>query len=113
MNLDTIQEATQNDATLQAVIRAIKTGNWIEESKEISVDQAVFRSMSKLKEEMAIIEDENSGERKILLRGTRLIIPKSLQAQIIALAHEGHQGVIKTKQLVREKVWFLRNRCNG
>ena len=42
MNLDTIQEATQNDATLQAVIRAIKTGNWIEESKEICVDQAVF-----------------------------------------------------------------------
>ena len=108
MNLDTIQEATQNDATLQAVIRAIKTGNWIEESKEISVDQTVFRSMSKLKEELAIVEDENNGERKILLRGTRLIIPKSLQAQIIALAHEGHQGVIKTKQLVREKVWFSR-----
>ena len=106
MNLDTIQEATQNDATLQAVIRAIKTGNWIEESKEICVEQAVFRSMSKLKEELAIVEDENNGERKILLRGTRLIIPKSLQAQIIALAHEGHQGVIKTKQLVREKVWF-------
>ena len=55
---------------------------------------------------MAIVEDENNGERKILLRGTRLIIPKSLQAQIIALAHEGHQGVIKAKQLVREKVWF-------
>ena len=62
--------------------------------------------MSKLKEELAIVKDENNGERKILLRGTRLIIPKSLQAQIIALAHEGHQGVIKTKQLVREKVWF-------
>ena len=76
MNLDTIQEATQNDATLQAVIRAIKTGNWIEESKEICVDQAVFRSMSKLKEELAIVEDENNRERKILLRGTRLIIPK-------------------------------------
>ena len=43
MNLDTIQEATQSEATLQAVIRAIKTGNSIEESKEISVDQAVFR----------------------------------------------------------------------
>ena len=59
--------------------------------------------MSKLKEELPIVEDENNGERKILLSGTRLIIPKSLQAQIIAL---GHQGVIKTKQLVREKVWF-------
>ena len=22
------------------------------------------------------------------------------------LAHEGHQGLVKTKQLIREKVWF-------
>ena len=24
----------------------------------------------------------------------------------MALAHEGHQGIVKTKQLIREKVWF-------
>ena len=24
----------------------------------------------------------------------------------MALAHEGHQGIVKTKQLLREKVWF-------
>ena len=104
MNIDTIQEATQNDATLQTVIRTTQTGNWIEESKEISVDQAVFRSMSKLKAELAIVEDENNGERKILLWGTRLVVPKALQAQIVALPHEAHQDIIKTKQLVREKV---------
>ena len=45
---------SQNDVTLQAVIRAINTGNWIEESNEISVDQAVFQSMSKLKEELLL-----------------------------------------------------------
>ena len=62
--------------------------------------------MSKLKEELAIVEDENNGERKILLRGTRLVISKALQAPIVALAHEAHQGAIKTKQLVREKFGF-------
>jgi hypothetical protein len=24
----------------------------------------------------------------------------------LSLAHEGHQGLVKTKRLVREKVWF-------
>jgi len=26
----------------------------------------------------------------------------------ISIAHEGHQGLVKTKQLLREKVWFLK-----
>ena len=24
----------------------------------------------------------------------------------MAIAHEGHQGIVKTKQLLREKIWF-------
>lgn len=33
-------------------------------------------------------------------------MPKTLQAKALALAHEGHQGIVKTKQLLREKFWF-------
>ena len=36
------------------------------------------------------------------------MIPASLQRQVLELAHEGHQGVNKTKSLLREKVWFPR-----
>ena len=42
----------------------------------------------------------------ILLRGTRLIIPQSLQRHVVDLAHSGHLGIVKTKTLLREKVWF-------
>ena len=31
------------------------------------------------------------------------MIPTSLQQRV---AHEGHQGIVKTKKLLREKVWF-------
>jgi hypothetical protein len=33
-------------------------------------------------------------------------MPEALTHRAIALAHEGHQGIVKTKQLIRSKVWF-------
>ena len=43
---------------------------------------------------------------KLVLRGTRLVIPSELRRRILELAHEGHQGVVKTKQNLRSKVWW-------
>ena len=41
----------------------------------------------------------------ILLRDTRIIIPENLRAKATQLAHEGHQGLIKTKKgLARENL---------
>ena len=36
------------------------------------------------------------------------MIPKELQHHVIDLANEGHQGIMKTKALLRVKAWFLR-----
>ena len=35
-------------------------------------------------------------------------MPKSLHKKVIRTAHEGHQGLVKTKQLLRSRVWFPR-----
>ena len=43
---------------------------------------------------------------QLVLRGTRIIIPKKLQPRTLALAHEGHLGVVGTKQNLRTKVWW-------
>ena len=40
------------------------------------------------------------------MRGNQVVIPKQLRQQAVDLAHQGHQGLIKTKQLIREKIWF-------
>ena len=47
------------------------------------------------------------GEQNVILRGSRLLIPKTLQQKAIDIAHGSHQGLSKTKALIREKVWFL------
>ena len=52
--------------------------------------------------------------RGVILRGDKLVIPDtefapgvgSLRQVITDIAHEGHQGIVKCKQLLRSKVWF-------
>ena len=34
------------------------------------------------------------------------MMPFALQTRAIDLVHEGHQGLVKSKQLIRTKVWF-------
>ena len=60
------------------------------------------------KSEYSQVFDELTVTQEVLLRGERLVIPPSLQADCIALAHEGHQGEEKSIQNLRDKVWFPR-----
>ena len=39
-------------------------------------------------------------------RGNRIVVPNTGRNRAVDLAHVGHQGIVKTKQLIREKVWF-------
>ena len=43
-----------------------------------------------------------------MLRGSRIVVPKGLQKRVVKFAHEGHQGLVKTRSLLRSKVWFPR-----
>lgn len=37
-----------------------------------------------------------------VLRGDRIVIPAKLRQRMIEIAHEGHQGRVRTKQLTME-----------
>ncbi|PFX27132.1 Uncharacterized protein K02A2.6 [Stylophora pistillata] len=43
---------------------------------------------------------------RLLLRRSRLVIPRELRLRVLELAHEGHQGIVKTKCRLRSKVWW-------
>ena len=43
---------------------------------------------------------------KLVLRGTRIVIPQVLRQQTLPLAHEGHIGIISMKQRLKSKVWW-------
>ena len=54
----------------------------------------------KLSSELSVFDNS------IVLRGHRIVHPVALHKIVVYLAHEGHQGLVKTKLLPRAKVWF-------
>ena len=45
-------------------------------------------------------------EQNLILKGTQLVIAAKLKHRVVQLAHEGHQGMSKTKSFIGSKVWF-------
>lgn len=52
------------------------------------------------------IRNELSVQDSLVFRRSRLVVPVSLRDTLISLAHEGHQGIVRTKQRLRELYWF-------
>ena len=85
-----VEEHSHRDAELSGVRRCIREGVW--NNKEC------VRYIP-VKEELCAID-------KVVLRGTRIVIPQSLRQQVLAIAHEGHVGIVATKLRLRTKVWW-------
>ena len=105
MTMQEIQDATLADRTLQMLIDIIEKNSWNKlnaistTSKGVNTDE--LKLFAKSRNELTVNASKN-----IILRGSRLIVPQTLRARAISIAHEGHQGLVKTKQLIREKIWF-------
>lgn len=90
MTLEEIKQETKHDAEMQAVIKAVETDQW-------SVSEV--QNYKKLKEELCVFNG-------LVLRRNRIVIPPNLRSKAVDLAHGGHQGIVKTKQLIIDQVWF-------
>ncbi len=78
------------DVEIQEVKQFIWSGRW----------DRCSRAYLHVKEKLGIY-----GE--LLKCGTRIVVPEALRDRVMRLAHEGHQGVIKMKNWLRTKVWWL------
>ena len=67
------------------------------------VDEAQLKQFINVKEELTV-----NAESNLILRGSRIVIPTTLQQRAVDIAHQGHQGIVKTKKLLREKVWMVK-----
>ncbi|CAB4013330.1 Transposon Tf2-9 poly [Paramuricea clavata] len=106
MTLPEIQQATVADSTLQILSNLITTGKWhLIDSLDVQSNPNVkvldLKACEKIKTELTLNEHDG-----IILRGSRIVLPESLRLKAVQIAHEGHQGLVKTKQLLREKVWY-------
>ncbi len=61
-----------------------------------------------LKEYNNVFEQLTVSNDGLILRMHQIVIPKSLCSSLVDIAHEGHLGIVKTKQLMRFKFWFPR-----
>ena len=106
MTFQQIKNATQNDPTLQQAAHMIQQNLWhMLDSKNFAhqtdVDLRELKLLRNVKDELTVSHDKN-----LILHGTRIVVPKTLHTDAIRLAHVGHQGILKTKSLIREKIWF-------
>ena len=90
--LTVIREHTSKDSNLIAVQRAVESGDCTDK---------LVKPFFNIKDEITV--DNKNG---VVLRGTRIIIPTTLQTRIVQLAHAGNQGLAKTKNLLRQYDWF-------
>ena len=67
--------------------KSVQTNDW-------TVGEPVFKAVGN---ELTVLG-------KLVLRGTRLGIPMKLRKQVLDLAHEDHQGIVKTRQRLSTKV---------
>ncbi len=89
MNTREIERESAADHDLSVVRRCWRSGNW----------NNVPREYSLIRNEITLIGN-------LVMRGVRIIVPKKLRERVLQLAHEGHQGVVKTKDRLRAKVWW-------
>ena len=87
--LSEMKEHTEKDPLLQSVMHCMKYGSWkyFQENEDLKLFESIAN-------ELCISNDG------ILLRGHRIVIPASLRRRVVMAAHEGHQGIAKTKSLL-------------
>ena len=63
-------------------------------------DPNTLQIFAKIRSELTSVDGN------LVLRGSRIVVPDALQKRVVELAHEGHQGLIKTLILSSTKVWL-------
>ena len=85
-----VERESENDPELVSVRRYIYSGDW---------SQCKMSGYICVKNELCTIG-------QLVQRGDRMVIPQSLRKSVLEAAHEGHQGIAKTKSRLSTKVWW-------
>ena len=84
-----IERASAEDEELTEIRKCWRTGDW-------STAPSPYK----------LLRDEVTVVGRLVMRGMRIVVPLSLRERVLELAHEGHQGIVKTKDRLRSKVWW-------
>jgi hypothetical protein len=82
MSNDEIERASKKDEEIDEIRKCLKTGRWFEIN---------FKEYLPVKSELCALGD-------LILRGTRIAIPRELRKRVLELGHKGHPGIVVMKQ---------------
>ena len=88
-----VREEIRNDAVIVEVMRLLRAG------ERPPLNDKRFTPFRPVWSELSIGMD-------ILLRGERVVLPQTLVQEALAIAHQGHMGIGKTKRYLRSCLWF-------
>jgi len=91
LSIEEIQEAGKADAELQRIKVAINEG-WTK------LDESLKRWIG--------IKEELTYAQGLLWRGRRIFVPALLRTKALRLAHEAHQGIVRSKQRLRASLFW-------
>ena len=85
-----VEEVSESDPEMVSLRQYILSGDW---------SQCRMSAYLCVRNELCVLG-------KLVLRGIRIVIPEALRGEVLRLAHEGHQGIVKMKARLRTKVWW-------
>ena len=92
LSLLEIEVKIKKDKVLSKLLKVVETGNW-----SADLDLKPFEPYW----------DELSVYQNVILRGNRIVVPAYLKKPVLKLAHEVHVGIVRTKQLLRAKYFWI------
>lgn len=92
VDIDEVEVASANDPEMQALRECVGKGVW-NYANDLLKPYHAFRA------ELGTVGD-------LIVRGSKLVIPKSLRQRLLELGHEGHPGRTKMQQRLRCSCWW-------
>lgn len=86
----------QNNDNVTKMLKEYAVNGW-PTKKSIS---SIMNHYFEYRHDFSIVND-------LLLKDTRIVIPQSLQSEILSLIHAGHQGITKCRRRANGTVWWI------
>jgi hypothetical protein len=93
IKLEAVKESSNADETLSLVKEFIK-------GAKVDLENVALKPFVSFRSEFSITEEG------LVLKGNLIVIPADLQQLFVQIAHEAHQGMLKTRALLQRFVWF-------
>ena len=109
------EQKQTEDAVNSIVRRNVPESLSVEEVRTATVNDPVLLEVMDIVQNVngeSRCKSENLGPYNLLrselsvAHGSRIVVRKALQRRVVNISHDGHQGIVTTKPLLRSAVWF-------